>query len=397
MDTAGFPATIAELQDSYAAGRANPVSVIENARAACEKSQKRLNAFVNLRDTKAEARDCAARIAAGKAASPIDGAPVVVKDFYDTADVPTTAGFQQFARRQPKKDAAMVEKLKAAGAVILGKTNMDTFGQATTGLASDFGAVVNPRWPDHVPGGSSSGSAAAVAAGLAMASIDTDAAGSARLPAACCGIAAFKPTYGLLSGEGILADQPVEPVILALSHVGLQARTAADLALVLEALTGRPAAKPKQLRFAPVANAAVHTAQQASVAAAVGALGRIAEPAAAVETPFHLAVFDHRQIGEHRASSDSLLFKSADVLVLPTLAEPVPTLAAARAAGNTAVRQDNVFFANYFGVPAVSIPIGHDDQGLPISLQLVGRRDADEALLALAAALEALNPIPVAA
>src|SRR5262249_11980847 len=121
--------------------------------------------------------------------------------------------------------------------IVIGKTNMQKLGMGTTGLNSAFGAARNPWNDEYIPGGSSSGSAAAVAAGLCYATIDTDAIGSWRLPAACCAVGGFKSTYGLISGKGILDGEKADETILWLSHPGITTRRAGDTALVLTALT----------------------------------------------------------------------------------------------------------------------------------------------------------------
>ena len=130
---------------------------------------------------------------------------MAVKDFYDTAGIRTTAGFAQFAQRVPTKNATMVNRLRDAGAVLVGKTNMHRLGSGTTSLDSDFGPVVNPWNAQRVAGGSSGGSAVAVATGMCFATVDTDAVGSGRLPAAICGVTCFKPTFGVLDPSGISA------------------------------------------------------------------------------------------------------------------------------------------------------------------------------------------------
>jgi aspartyl-tRNA(Asn)/glutamyl-tRNA(Gln) amidotransferase subunit A len=152
----------------------------------------------------------------------LHGVPVAVKDFYDTAGIKTTAAFEHFANRIPAKDADVVTKLKDAGAIVIGKTNMDTLGMGTTGLKSFYGPVKNPWNSDYIPGGSSSGSAVAVASGMCFATVDTDAIGSCRLPAACCGVVGFKGTYGLINTRGILAgEQPPDELVIWFSHAGV--------------------------------------------------------------------------------------------------------------------------------------------------------------------------------
>jgi len=172
---------------------------------------------------------------------PLHGVPIGIKDFYDTAGIRTTAAFEHFRNRIPKKDARAVEKLKKAGAIIIGKTNMHTVGMGTTGLESCFGPVKNPWNPDHIPGGSSSGSAAAVASGLCYATLDTDAIGSCRLPAACCGVVGFKGSYGLIDMQGILdGEKPPDEDIVWMSHAGITTRNIGDTAIVLDVLAERP-------------------------------------------------------------------------------------------------------------------------------------------------------------
>ena len=145
----------------------------------------KLNAFITVIDTALKDAGMAdEEINNGKYKGLLHGIPVAVKDFYDTAGIRTTAAFEHFRDRVPAKDADIVARLKDAGAIIVGKTNMDKLGMGTTGLTGDFGAVHNPWNTAYITGGSSAGSAAAVAAGLCFATVDTDAIGSCRLPAA---------------------------------------------------------------------------------------------------------------------------------------------------------------------------------------------------------------------
>lgn len=383
--------TISALHRDYLTAATSPVAAVSDCLSRAEAGNELGHAFVTfMRESAlAEARASESRYQAGRPLSPLDGVPVAIKDFFDTQGIRTTAGFAHFVQRVPSTDAEMVRALRTCGAIIIGKTNMDAFGRGTTGMESGFGQVRNPHWPDHVAGGSSSGSAAAVADHLCYLSIDTDAAGSTRLPAACCGNVGFKPTYGLLSGEGILADQPVDEIILTFAHVGMQAGTVGDMALAFSALTG--ATMPTRLetiRVAPVSNAVRHPSMQKTLDAALATLGQVATLGTPVETPFHLAAFNVASVAAHRSAINELLFSSADALALATLAAPVPSVTEATAAGELAVRQDNVFIANYFGVPAITLPVGRDANGLPVSLQLMARPGRDGQLLALAVALE---------
>src|SRR5437867_5025828 len=172
----------------------SPVAIVNAALAHIEEFNPRLNAFITVLADAArdDARQAESEIKGGRWRGPLHGVPVAVKDFYDTAGIKTTAAFERFANRVPTKDADVIKRLKDAGAIVIGKTNMDTLGMATTGLMSFYGPVKNPWNSDYIPGGSSSGSAVAVASGMCYATVDTDAIGSCRMPAACCGFVGFK-------------------------------------------------------------------------------------------------------------------------------------------------------------------------------------------------------------
>ena len=162
----------------------------------------------------------------------LHGVPVAVKDNIDTAGLRTTAGSRVFRDRVPERDAPVVESLREAGAIVLGKTNLHEFAYGGTCTNVEFGAVRNPWNLAHVPGGSSGGSAVAVAAGLAPAALGTDTAGSVRLPAAQCGIVGLKPSYARTSIDGVL------PLAWSLDHVGPMVREVGDAALLYGVLTG---------------------------------------------------------------------------------------------------------------------------------------------------------------
>jgi aspartyl-tRNA(Asn)/glutamyl-tRNA(Gln) amidotransferase subunit A len=361
----------------------------------------RLNAFITVTDAAARdrAREAEREIAAGRWRGPLHGVPVAVKDFYDTAGVRTTAGAEFFANRVPTDDALMVKRLRDAGAVLVGKTNMHKLGTGTTSLESDFGAVVNPLSARHVAGGSSGGSAAALAAGLCFATIDTDAVGSGRLPAAICGVTCFKPSFGVLSREGILAGEPADPSILALSHPTVMARTADDVVLAFRTLTSpaSDAARPETtdtsaIRIGVVTNFAGTAETRAAFEASVGALAVLGVTTKLIRVPFESATFDVSHIDADREMVNASLFGDVDVLVLPTLAEPTPTVEDARERGSLAVAPDNTFFCNYYGLPAISVPSGADSNGLPLGIQFVGPRGGDDRVLALATAYQRVQP-----
>src|SRR3954469_7504792 len=233
--------SIGELSRRIREQTVSPVDVVNACLERIERLNPTLNAFITVmaQDAREQAKVAEAEIKAGKWRGPLHALPVAVKDFFDTAGVRTTAGFEQFKDRVPDTDAEAVKRLRKAGAIVVGKTNMDALGMATTGLSSYFGPVRNPWNSDYVTGGSSAGSAAAVAAGLCFATVDTDAVGSVRLPAACCGVVGFKGSWDLISTKGILGDQPVDDFIRWMSHAAVTTRSALDTALVLEVLADR--------------------------------------------------------------------------------------------------------------------------------------------------------------
>ena len=316
---------------------------------------------------------------------PLHGLHFGIKDFYDTAGIRTTAAFKPFANRIPKKDAVAVAQLKRAGAVIVGKMNMHELGQGTTSLVSAFGPVKNPINADYIAGGSSGGSAAAVAAGLCFATLDTDAIGSCRLPASCCGVVGFKPTYGLISTEGILAGEKTEPAIVALSHAAITTRRAADTLRVLQALAVVPSPSPTRPRIGVVTNfKASEPVRRVFEAALLKLKDYDVKDATA---PFDNPGFDIRNIESDRRTAGRKIFKNVDALVLPTTTQTTPTVK--DATGNPlALSAENTMFANYFGLPAISVPMGEDPHGMPLGLQIVGRPGEDARVIELARELE---------
>jgi aspartyl-tRNA(Asn)/glutamyl-tRNA(Gln) amidotransferase subunit A len=200
-----------------------------------ERRNPELNAFLALSPERAyaQADRIDAAVAKGEALPSLAGAPIAVKDVISTKGVRTTCGSKILENYVPPFDATAVERLERAGAVILGKTNCDEFAMGSSNENSAYGPVRNPVALDRVPGGSSGGSAAAVAAGLAVASLGTDTGGSIRQPGACCGIPAMMPTYGRVSRYGLIAFAS------SLDRIGPFATTVADAAAVLAVTAGR--------------------------------------------------------------------------------------------------------------------------------------------------------------
>lgn len=173
---------IGKLSKLFHEQKVSPVEIVDECLTRIEELNPKVNAFITvMKDQSLEkAKQAELEIKSGKWRGPLHGIPVGIKDFYDTAGVKTTAAFEHFKGRIPKKDAMIVAILKEAGAIIIGKMNMHMLGMGTTGLESYFGSIKNPWNAAYIPGGSSSGSAAAVASGMCYATVDTDAIGSCR-------------------------------------------------------------------------------------------------------------------------------------------------------------------------------------------------------------------------
>jgi amidase len=359
-----------------------------------------------------------------------DGLRVGVKDSIDIAGYPTRAGSGALADAAPAaQHAAVVKALLAGGCRIVGKTNMHELAYGVTGINLWAGTPINPRYPDRVPGGSSSGSAVAVAAKLVDFAIGTDTGGSIRIPAACCGVFGLKPTYGRVSREG------VHPATSTLDCVGPFAR---DLRMIEQAMalidpTFRPAPLPGTARVGvvrvaaePAISAAFHAVlADADVTLLPIELRLLEEVFSAgltiigaenwtafghlIDSPMLGADVRARLLAARDISDDALVAAEAcrvafraevdaalegvDALALPTMPDvPLPLAAAtdARAALRTTalVRPFNVS-----GHPALTVPF-ETDAGLPAGLQLVGPRNADAALCALARRMtRTMNPL----
>src|SRR6202045_4857132 len=226
--------TIREVADLVRKKKVSPMELTTACLARIDRFNPLLNAFITITAESAleQAREAEAEVKQGKWRGPLHGVPIALKDLFDTAGVRTTGASGVFKDRIPTEDAEVARRLKAAGAVLLGKTNMQEFAFGGTSIVSYFGAVPNPWDLSHIAGGSSGGSAAALAAELCYGALGSDTAGSVRLPAAHCGIVGLKPTYGLVSARGVI------PLSWSLDHVGPMARTVADTALLLQVIAG---------------------------------------------------------------------------------------------------------------------------------------------------------------
>ena len=375
----------------------SPLEIVELCLERIERLNPKLNAFITILADQAREQASAAdtEIKAGRWRGPLHGIPVAIKDFYDTAGIKTTAAVEHFRNRIPANDAKGVAKLKKAGAILLGKTNMDSLGMGTTGLESYFGHVNNPWNVDYIAGGSSSGSAAALASGMCYATLDTDAIGSCRLPAACCGVVGFKGTYGLIDPKGILeGEEPPDEMIIWLSHPAITARKVEDIALVLQVLAEQNdetrmnnfvegLAQNRKVRMGVAEN--FHADREVSEAfeKAVEIIRGLHHPLSRAAVPFHNLSDGIGNIQADRAAIAERAFQDIDVLLLPTLTRKVPTVkdTISRSQG---LSPENTLFANYYGLPAISVPCAFDTNGLPMGLQIVGKPWDDTTVLSIA-------------
>jgi aspartyl-tRNA(Asn)/glutamyl-tRNA(Gln) amidotransferase subunit A len=225
---------LSEISQLVRTEKISPVQLTQECLNRIERLNGKLNAFITVtaESALAEARAAESEIQRGHWRGQLHGLPIALKDIVDTAGVRTTAASQLFKDRTPTEDADVVRRLKAAGAVFLGKTNLHEFAYGGSSVVSYFGPVRNPWDPNYSAGGSSGGSAAAVAARLCYAALGTDTGGSVRQPASYCGIVGLKPTYGRVSTTGVV------PLSWSLDHVGPMTRTTKDAAVVLQAIAG---------------------------------------------------------------------------------------------------------------------------------------------------------------
>jgi len=416
----------------------SPVELTEACLARIERLNPSLNVFITVTADEAlrEAREAESEIGKGRWKGPLHGIPIALKDLIDTAGVKTTAASGIFKDRVPTEDAEMVRRLKGAGAVFLGKLNMHEFAYGITSAVSYFGAVHNPWKTECSAGGSSGGSAAAVAAGLCYGALGSDTSCSIRLPASYCGIAGLKPTYGRVSTRGVV------PLSWSLDHVGPMTRSALDAALMLQVIAGYD---PQEITSAdvPVPQYAVASSKapriglpreqfwksldpevEAAMNQALGVLSKLTAETREVQIPlnpnanrvlgpeayaYHAAFVDKtpdlyqaqtlRNLRaaasvtaatyiEARRDLDRLrrgapaVFSNVDLLVMPTVPLPPPLLGAAD--DQVAVRLRNTATFDMNGMPAISIPCGFAKDGLPIGMQIVGPPWGEAAVLQLA-------------
>jgi aspartyl-tRNA(Asn)/glutamyl-tRNA(Gln) amidotransferase subunit A len=437
--------TLADASELVRGKEISPVEITNACLARIDELNPSINAFITvLRDSAlAEARAAEAEINNGNWRGPLHGIPIGLKDLIDTAGVKTTCGSALFADRVPSEDAFIVQRLKRAGAVLIGKQNMQEFAYGGTSTSSYFGPVHNPWDTDRIAGGSSGGSAAAVASGMCFAAIGTDTGGSVREPAAFCGIVGLKPTYGRVSVRGVF------PLSASLDHVGPLCRDVRDTALLLQAIAGydkldttcvdepvdsyadkltetitksrigvvrHPFFDDLDPEVAIVIDEALKqiasdvleidlpatpTAVQAPEVYALHAKSFANTPdlylpwirerfkqAATVDLVTYIEARQH--LDRLRRSIDDV-FANVDFLITPTT--PVPPITIREAldmspdpAGELWLRNTRPF--NAYGLPTISIPCGFTRAGLPIGLQISAANFSEAKLLSFAHACE---------
>ncbi|MFD4246012.1 amidase [Streptomyces sp. NPDC058525] len=456
-----YELSLAEASAALADGSLSPVELTDSVLDRIDAVDARVNAYVTVAADAARAQAAQAErdIAAGRRRGPLHGVPMALKDLIDTAGVKTTSSSAVRAARVPGEDSIVAARLKAAGAVLLGKVHTHEFAYGLTTPQTR-----NPWNLDHVPGGSSGGSAAAVAAGMATFSVGTDTGGSIRVPSALSGVVGLKPTYGLVPRHGVAS------LSWSLDHIGPLTRTVHDARLVLDALVGHHPGDPAGLDLPYEARLSrpgpglegvrvgvpvnhyfdrVDPQVEAVVRKAIDDMAALGARLVDVEIPmaeYVQAVQWGLMVPEATAYHEQHLHTTADlygpdVRVLLEAGALVPAtdylraqrartlmrdewsrllrdvdVIAAPAVPATAARSDQEAFhwpdgatesvpdayvrlaapANITGLPALSVPAGVDARGLPIGLQLIGRPLGEAAVLHVAEAYEQLRgPAPM--
>jgi aspartyl-tRNA(Asn)/glutamyl-tRNA(Gln) amidotransferase subunit A len=443
--------TIVELVPRLRRKEVSPVELTRDCLDRIEKLNPALNAFITVTadSALAAAREAESEISHGQWRGPLHGIPVALKDLIDTAGTRTTAASGLYQNRVPAEDAEVVRRLRQAGAVILGKNNLHEFAYGGSSLVSFFGDVHNPWDAAHIAGGSSGGSAAAVAAGLCYAAIGTDTAGSIREPAALCACVGIKPTYGRVSARGVI------PLSWSLDHVGPLAATVGDVAAVLQAIAGydrldvgsvdipvsdyvsglcdstkvlrvgvprtyfldevddevraafEQALVVIRMLVASVRDVQIEVTPNRTVQAAesyayhtenVAKTPELYQPETLrrIRTGEQISAAEYiqprRELDQERRRAHDF-FADVDLLVTPTTPMPAPTIAdlrknpeALRPAELLLLRNTRPF--NVWGLPAISVPCGFTKSGLPIGLQIAGPHWREDLVLRLAQAYE---------
>ncbi len=442
--------TIAELSRKIFDREISSTELVKSCLDRIEKTQESTNAFVACDSDLAleTAGTLDMQLSQGHVSGPLHGIPIAVKDNYWTADYPTTACSRIYPENPVGTDATMVAKLRRAGSVIIGKTNMHEWAYGATNEVSSFGLTRNPWNVDHITGGSSGGSGAAVAARMVPAALGSDTGGSIRIPSSACGISGLKPTAGRVSRAGIL------PLSWTLDIGGPMARSARDLRILLDVIAGfdpkcpttygvcsdrspkRRGQQPVRIALFRSSELLVDDAVMASVEYALRELGDdgafveevefsgletgfgawkiilhcdaaayhakfLAESAekysdnvrVQIEAGRCLSASAYLKAQQYRAVFNqrfSQLTDQYDLIAMPTLPVAAPRIGQSELAvnGTEITSQDAMtsiaWIANFTGLPAISIPCGFAANGLPIGLMFMGPPFGEETMLSVA-------------
>jgi len=440
---------LAEASARIRARNVTPTQLVEACVARIQIYNPKVNAFITvLRDyALQQAKEAEAEQRAGRFRGPLHGIPIALKDNIDTAGIRTTAASAVFDDRVPQQDAEVVRRLKDAGAIFIGKTNLHEFAFGGTSATSYFGPVRNPWALDRNPGGSSGGSAAAVAADLCFGALGTDTGGSIRTPASYCSTVGLKPTYGLVPIRGII------PLTVSLDHCGPLTRTVEDAALLLNAMAGYDRLDITSVEHAkedyatgmkqPISGLRLGIPRapffdwvDADVAKAVedaiAVLAKLTKSVRDVTLPptgnlalngetyaYHEEFYTHGagryQIPTRRSLQNGANLKAADYIqslwklelirrtiddaftdfdavVLPTRRHTPRTVDASIKREETDKPRnpelENTGQFDVYGIPAISVPCGFTAAGLPVGLMIAGPRFSESRVLALASAYE---------
>ena len=439
--------SIREASVLLRSGKVSPVELTRECLTRIEKLNPVLNAFITITadSAMAEARRAETEITRGEWRGPLHGIPLALKDLIDTAGVLTTAASAVFKERIPAEDAEVTRRLKQAGAILLGKQNLHEFAYGGSSLVSYFGDVHNAWNPEHIAGGSSGGSATAVAAGMCYGAIGTDTAGSIREPASLCGVVGLKPTFGAVSTRGVI------PLSQSLDHVGTIARTVEDAAIIFQAIAketdvvqGWGSASPVRIEDPPAHKLRIAvprkffceeldpevTSAFEQALTVLSTMSDISEINLEVPTDrtlqkaesyaYHCefvrqspelyqpetlrrirtgegispedAAQCKRELQEARKQIASV-FNDVDLLITPTTPTPAPVISELKANPDLLRPRElallrNTRPMNVWGLPAISVPCGFTQSGLPIGLQIIGPHGGESEVLQLAHAYE---------
>jgi aspartyl-tRNA(Asn)/glutamyl-tRNA(Gln) amidotransferase subunit A len=430
--------SIAVLGAAYRSGTLSPVAVTRQALERIAKLDGKLNSFITVLGERSLERAAAAEreLRDGRDRGPLHGIPIAIKDLVDMAGVPTTFASRAASPRHPTEDAPVIRRLEMAGAVILGKTNLLEYAYGA--VHPDFGQTNNPWDPNRTSGGSSGGSAAAVAAGFCFAALGTDTGGSIRIPAAYCGIVGLKPTFDLVDTTGVQA------LSWSLDHVGPLARSCADAAVLLAGMTGQALPieppDPKRLRLGVMrhdgaerflepevmerfeealaslrrAGAMIKPVAIDGMDGAAEALISLIEPEASVihedriksepekfgpvtrqqiEAGFKVpatAYLKALQVQKQLKARFAALFEEVDAVLSPAVPWVAPAEDPALEGEGGAGEMLYSAIYNLTGLPALVLPMGLGAAGMPVGLQVVSIWQSEAMLLSLGAAIEAL-------